>query len=80
METFFQNEVFSRTILIKENGCTQNNDTEPATQSLNLSLSLSLNKVLSLRIFSTLSHQTKCIFYLYILLMQSMKMNLKLNF
>lgn len=78
METFFQNEVFSRTILIKENGCTQNNDTEPATQSL--ILSLSLNKVLSLRIFSTLSHQTKCIFYLYILLMQSMKMNLKLNF
>lgn len=78
METFFQNEVFSRTILIKENGCTQNNDTEPATQSLNLSLSL--NKVLSLRIFPTLSHQTKCIFYLYILLMQSMKMNLKLNF
>lgn len=76
METFFQNEVFSRTILIKENGCTQNNDTEPATQSLNLSL----NKVLSLRIFSTLLHQTKCIFYLYILLMQSMKMNLKLNF
>lgn len=78
METFFQNEVFSRTILIKENGCTQNNDTEPATQSL--ILSLSLNKVLSLRIFSTLSHQTKCIFYLYILLMQSKKMNLKLNF
>lgn len=77
METFFQNEVFSRTILIKENGCTQNNDTAPATQSLILSLS---NKVLSLRIFSTLSHQTKCIFYLYILLMQSMKMNLKLNF
>lgn len=39
METFFQNEVFSRTILIKENGCTQNNDTEPGTQSLILSLS-----------------------------------------
>lgn len=76
METFFQNEVFSRTILIKENGCTQNNDTEPATQSLNLSL----NKVLSLRIFPTLSHQTKCTFYLYIILMQSMKMNSKLNF
>lgn len=76
METFFQNEVFSGTILIKENECIQNNDTEPGTQSL----ILSLNKVLSLRKFSTLSHQTKCTFYLYILLMQSMKMNSKLNF
>lgn len=53
METFFQNEVFSRTILIKENGCTQNNDTEPATQSLILSLSLSQQSFVSEDISNT---------------------------